>query len=459
MNILKFFFLAVSILLSSFSLQAQKLDVFLTVNRFYQPDTKEHYVEISYLVPAAAVKYAINKNNKHQAKLKVSFLLENKKDFKSSKSYMLQSPEYNSILDINANLTDLIRLNVPENDTTNLIVKLEDVNDSTRFSNELEIYIPKTKEAFLSDIMLINNVENKEKNNAFSRNGMLVVPKFLNYYPTEIEEIKFYNEFYQADKKEDYLLSYLLTNEAGLYVDGYAAHKKIVNKKYEVIIAGFNISKLPSGNYYLFIELKNSKNEIIERKRTFFQRNNQNKTVVENVNAKQNELRVITNNFARKYDLRNIKHHLAALEPIAGYFEAASIEGLKSSDDLEQLQNYFYSFWIQKDKENPEAAWNAYAEKLKYVEKTFTNLNFRGFETDRGRVYLRHGEPYRQNLKRQSSVGEFWLWNYENIDGQANVYFIFVNRSNLSDDFALVHTSLRGGVFNKDWAEYLKDEL
>lgn len=459
MSIRKFFILALITVFTSGVVQAQNLDVFLTVNRFYQPEVKEYYLEMSYLVPAAAVMYPVNSSGKYQAQLKVSFQIENGNSFSNYKTYLLQSPEYESLLDINKNLTDLIRLSVPENDTLDLVVLVEDVNDSSSFKKEIEIFVPETKTAFLSDIMLINNVENTENNNAFSRNGMMVVPKFLNYYPTEIEEIKFYSEFYQIDSKENYLVSYLLTNEAGVYVDGYAAQKRIVDKNYDAIISGFNISKLPSGNYYLFIELKNSKNEIIERKRTFFQRNNKNKLVVENIHEKKNELSVITNNFARKYDLRNIKHHLAALDPIADIFEAASIEGLKNSDDLEQLQNYFYSFWVQKDEKDPESAWKAYAEKLKFVENSYTNMTYRGYETARGRVYLRYGEPYRQNLKRDSDEGEFWLWNYENINGQANVYFIFVNQDGLTDDFILVHTGLRGGIYDKDWAEYLKDEL
>lgn len=459
MNTTKFF----SFFLLLFGLQsavlAQSLDVFLTVNRFYQPEVQDHYLEMSFLVPAAAVNYPLNKNNKHQAQLKVSFQLQGTTSFSNTKTYLLQSPEYSSLLNATTNLTDLIRLEVPQDDTLTLNVTIEDIHKKTSFSKELEIYIPKTKPAFLSDIMLINNAANEDKNNVFTRNELQIVPKFLNYYPTEIEEIKFYCEFYQIDQKENYLVSYLLTNEAGLYVDGYAGHKKIVQKNYEAIITGFDINKLPSGNYYLFISLKNSKNEVVEIKRTFFQRNNKNELAVENVNEKTNELSVITNNFARKYDLRNIKHHLAALTPIADMFEEASIEGLKTSDNLEQLQNYFFSFWTQKDKKDPESAWNAYAKKLQHVESVYTNNTYRGYETARGRVYLRYGEPYRENLKRRSRDGEFWLWNYENILGQANVYFIFENRSNISDDFVLVHTSLRGEIFDKEWAEYLKNEL
>lgn len=459
MNSKQFFVLGVLFFISSFGLKAQDLDAFVTVNRFYQTEAKQQYVEISFLVPSNAISYAVNEDKKYQAKLKVNLSITNGKGFVNNKNYVLQTPGYKNLSEARENLTDVIRLNAPENDTISLSIRIEDINDTSFYETKMDVFIPEIREAFLSDIMLINQVNNEEKNTVFSKNNMIIIPKFLNYYPTEITEIRFYTEFYQLEKTENYLFSYLLTNEEGVYIDGYAAHKKIVEKNYEVIIAGFDINKLPSGNYYLFVELKNSKNEIVERKRTFFQRSNKNKEVVENINTKQNELNVITNNFAKKYDLKNIKHHILALDPIADYFEKATIEGMANSEDLIQMQNYFYSFWSQRNSKEPEAAWKEYAEKLQYVEKNYTNMSNRGYETARGRVYLKYGAPYREKLNRDGNDGEFWLWNYENIEGQSNVYFIFLNRNKVTDDFMLVHSSLKGELYDKVWAEYLKNEL
>ena len=459
MNSKQFFVLGVLFFISSFGLKAQDLDAFVTVNRFYQTEAKQQYVEISFLVPSNAISYAVNEDKKYQAKLKVNLSITNGKGFVNNKNYVLQTPGYKNLSEARENLTDVIRLNAPENDTISLSIRIEDINDTSFYETKMDVFIPEIREAFLSDIMLINQVNNEEKNTVFSKNNMIIIPKFLNYYPTEITEIRFYTEFYQLEKTENYLFSYLLTNEEGVYIDGYAAHKKIVEKNYEVIIAGFDINKLPSGNYYLFVELKNSKNEIVERKRTFFQRSNKNKEVVENINTKQNELNVINNNFAKKYDLKNIKHHILALDPIADYFEKATIEGMANSEDLIQMQNYFYSFWSQRNSKEPEAAWKEYAEKLQYVEKNYTNMSNRGYETARGRVYLKYGAPYREKLNRDGNDGEFWLWNYENIEGQSNVYFIFLNRNKVTDDFMLVHSSLKGELYDKVWAEYLKNEL
>lgn len=459
MNLKHFSFLLIFSLSCITQVFSSDLDVFITINRFYQIETKESYVEISYLVPFNAVQYAEVENNLLQAKLKSSFEISNKNEIVNAKKYILQTPKYSSVNNINENLTDLIRIKVNENDTLKLEIFIQDITDSSYFSQTVDLYSPSFEEASLSDIMLISSNEKAIEESVFSKNGMTIIPKFMNYYPTEISEIKFYTEFYKHNKSGNYVASYLLTDEEGLYIDGYAAHKKIVNKNYEAIIGGFDISKLPSGNYYLFMELKDAENKILQRKRTFFQRSNRNKFTVENVNNQRNELEVITNNFAKKYDLKNIDHHLQALSPIATNFEKATIESFNKSEDLTQMQNYFFSFWKQRNAKDPEAAWKAYAVKLQFVEKEYTSMNQRGYETSRGRLYLRHGEPFRMQFYRRKSMGEFWIWNYELLDGQSNVNFVFLNSSNITDDFVLVHTNLRNAVYDKEWAEYLKNEF
>ncbi len=440
---------------------ANTLDTYISINRFYQIETKQHYVEVSYMVPAVLVNFIQNNNGKFQAKLKTSIQLFKKTELVSSKTYILQSAQLNSLNEFSANFTDVVRLFAPMNDTLTLSIKIEDVNKADlNYTTEVAIFIPENKEVFLSDIMLISSAEKTLEQTPFSRNNMKIIPKFINYYPTENDKIQFYAEFYQTKNLENYFVRYLLTDEIGVYIDGYASYKRIEKKSYQAIISGFDISTLPSGNYYLFMELKDANNKVVEIKRTFFQRNNKNANVVENIHTQKDELNVITNNFAKKYDLANIRHHIQALAPLATQFEMATIESFKASDDVEQMQNYFYSFWSERNSKDPEAEWMAYAKKLQYVEKTFTNANKRGYETPMGIVYLMYGKPSDERFNgRNKTGGEFWVWNYERIKNQGNVYFVFVNRDNITDDFVLVHTSLKGQIYDKNWAKYLKSNF
>lgn len=438
---------------------ANDLDSYVIVNRFYDLDAKQHYIEVSYFVPSSVVVFEKNDKQLFQGKLKTSVIISNKKEVVNSKVYVLQTPSYNKLEDISADLKDVVRLYVPVNDTLNLSINIQDVNDSTSsYKSDLDIFINNKKDAFLSDIMLINSANKNLIATPFTRNDLLVLPKFLNYYPTEINEIKFYTEFYQSKSLNKYLLRYLITNEEGVFVEGYASHKRIDSREYASIVSGFDISKLPSGNYYLFMELKDSANAIVERKRTFFQRSNKAENTVENVHEQKGELAVITNNFARKYNLANIKHHISALGPIANTFEYASIQGFENSENLEQMQNYFFSFWKGRNPDEPEAEWMAYAKVLQYVENTFTSMSQRGFETDRGIVYLMHGKPFLEKLYNRDG-NEFWIWNYERINDQGNVYYVFLNRDNISDDFQLVHSTLKNELYDETWADFIENEM
>lgn len=448
------------LMLSVLNIFASDLEAYVTINRFFQPDTKQHYVEVSYMVPTQLFSFKQNENNLFQAKLKVNIVLSKGGKLVNSQNYILESTEFKDLNIANYIMKDVVRISAPINDTLELSIEIEDVNVvDFKYESTVDIFIPETKDVFISDIMLVNKVEETNIETPFNRNNIYVLPKFLNYYPTEITEIKFYCEFYQINKEDNYFVRYLLTDEEGVYIDGYASFNRIEKMQYKPIISGFNIEKLPSGNYYLFVELKDSKNNIVERKRTFFQRNNKSNITVENIHSQKDELAVITNNFAKKYDLENIRHHTLALAPIAGVFERATIESFRNSDDLEQMQNYFFSFWKSKNIKDPEAEWMVYAKKLQHVENTFTTLSNRGFETSRGSLYLTYGEPQHTQLHRDDNIGEFWVWNYERLNGEGNVFFIFTNTDNITDDFKLVHTTLKGEVYDKFWAEYIKNEL
>ncbi|MGB1248143.1 MAG: GWxTD domain-containing protein, partial [Chitinophagales bacterium] len=203
-------------------------------------------------------------------------------------------------------------------------------------------------------------------------------------------------------------------------------------------------------------ELRDTANTIVNRKRVFFQRSN-SIDEEETDNNNYNELSVITDNFAKKYDLFNIKHHLLALQPLTNELERAGLIGIVKSENIDLMHNYFYSFWKEKDGQDPEAAWTAYAEKLQHVENNYTNPIERGYETDRGIIYLKHGAPDEQtNRSRKSNYGEYEVWTYYSLEDMGTIDFVFSNIDDINDNFQLVHSNLKGEVYDKNWADFLK---
>ena len=71
-------------------------------------------------------------------------------------------------------------------------------------------------------------------------------------------------------------------------------------QNFDALYSEFDISALPSGNYYVYAELRNEDNALIDRKRMYFQRlNNTEESKLDNVDYY--ELDVIKNNFGGMY--------------------------------------------------------------------------------------------------------------------------------------------------------------
>lgn len=442
-----------SIFLSVF---ADNLDVFTTVKRYYDVKQEKQYIELAYLIPGNVVAYKTVANNKdYQAKVLVAIQLINQANEEVFKHvYVVNSPQYKENTQTLVNLSDVV--NIPFiQDSLELSMQFLDLNDSTNyFTDNIEINKLIENTAFLSDISLLSDVKDATENSVFVKNEKELTPKFINYYPTEVSTIQFYAEAYHSPSTS-YFVRYYITNENNKVIEKYANFKKLSSSENDAILSGFDITTLPSGNYYIYAELRNDKNEVADRKRMFFQRYNKLK---EDLDVVENRgLGVIENNFAKKYDLRNITHHLNALKPIADKFEEAAINGAIDSKDLALMQNYFYSFWSKRDSKNPEDRWMEYANLVKFADDEFGNTMIEGNETSRGITYLKYGKPTERLERNTRDFGRIEVWTYEFLEGQGNVKFMFVENPLAQNEFPLVHSTLKNQMFDKEWDRIIKN--
>ncbi|MCB0537070.1 MAG: GWxTD domain-containing protein [Bacteroidetes bacterium] len=442
-----------SIFLSVF---ADNLDVFTTVKRYYDVKQEKQYIELAYLIPGNVVAYKTVANNKdYQAKVLVAIQLINQTNEEVFKHvYVVNSPQYKENTQTLVNLSDVV--NIPfVQDSLELSMQFLDLNDSTNyFTDNIEINKLIENTAFLSDISLLSDVKDATENSVFVKNEKELTPKFINYYPTEVSTIQFYAEAYHSPSTS-YFVRYYITNENNKVIEKYANFKKLSSSENDAILSGFDITTLPSGNYYIYAELRNDKNEVADRKRMFFQRYNKLK---EDLDVVENRgLGVIENNFAKKYDLRNITHHLNALKPIADKFEEAAINGAIDSKDLALMQNYFYSFWSKRDSKNPEDRWMEYANLVKFADDEFGNTMIEGNETSRGITYLKYGKPTERLERNTRDFGRIEVWTYEFLEGQGNVKFMFVENPLAQNEFPLVHSTLKNQMFDKEWDRIIKN--
>ncbi len=436
---------------------ANTLAFFYTLKRYVAPIENKAFIECSFFVPGNVLSYVGNTQDGYQANILVSIeVLNNTNNRVYSYAYVLKSPLYYSENEALKDFSDLIKIPINE-DSLYFKVNAFDVNDSTvYFEDELPILGLDPNAVQLSDIALISSIKEGNIENIYFKSGYIMQPKFLNYYPTEISNIGFYIEAYMPNQKEHFI-KYFITDENNVLIGKYAAHKKLLNDTRDALYAEFNIKTLPSGNYYVYAELRDANNKKIDRKRMFFQRNNKETENLDQLDY--HELEVVKNNFAKKYDDRNIRHHLEAVSVIASVTEKEDITTALNSSNLEFMQNQFYSFWKQRNKKNPEAAWKAFIPILKHVENTYNTAFLEGYKTDRGYVYLKYGKPLEVISRKHSNYGNIELWRYNNINGIGNIHFLFISNEQSKDDFQLVTSNLKGERIDMNWEKIIKQTI
>ena len=213
-----------------------------------------------------------------------------------------------------------------------------------------------------------------------------------------------------------------------------------------IITGMFDIKDLPTGNYLLHIEARNKQNELLAVKEAFFQRKN-------TLPALNLDDTSIEGTFVENMSNDEISEYIKAIAPIATEMEMIFAENqLKNNDNPELKKQFFYHFWLSRNSENPQAAWEKYKKDLAVVEKEYGTQIKKGYETDRGRVYLKYGPPNSVMARRnEPSAYPYEIWHYYKIGQFTNRKFVFYNRDLVTNDYQLIHSNMFGEVNYPQW--------
>ena len=115
-------------------------------------------------------------------------------------------------------------------------------------------------------------------------------------------------------------------------------------------------------------------------------------------------------------------------------------------------EKIFYGFWVLRNPLEPELEWDKYYNGVKKANELFTANKIKGFATDRGRIYLKYGSAeYIESSVHDSNMLPYQIWNFNKIEEQTNCVFIFVETALGTNDFELVHSNVRGEIYNPNW--------
>ncbi len=433
------------------SVPAQKINALFSYATFYNPE-QGPYIETYLSVDAQSVDYKLNQNNLYQATVLVTIIFKQGDEIVNFKKYELNSPEIASDTAQKDNFLDVQRIALP-NGTYEMNLTLQDKNNDLpkiEVAQVIEISFPKDLVVF-SDIEFFETMRKSTQKNMLTKSGYDVYPYLSAFFPESVDALGFYVELYNTDKtlgeNQPFLVTYeIVDNQTKNTVQNFKAFKKLQSAPVNILTGMFDIKDLPNGNYLLHIEARNKNNELLSVKDAFFQRKN-----------KLPELTLdkadIQGTFVENMTDEEVTEYIKAIAPIATEMEMVFAENqLKNSNNLELKKQFFYHFWFSRNSENPEEAWKKYKADLAVVEKEYGTQIKRGYETDRGRVYLKYGPPNSVFARRnEPSAYPYEIWHYYRIDDFSNVKFVFYNPDLITNDYQLIHSTMFGEVNYPQW--------
>jgi len=440
--------------------KSQNLQVYYNQSTFWSPQYDE-YAEVYLAFTGATTKYIKNSNNKFNSELSVLITYSQRNEIKQFLKYNLKSPEINDTNLFYPNFIDIQRFKI-NSGRYKLNINIFDVNDSLNsISYTDSVVIKKVNDISFSDIEFVESFKKTTLNNIFFKNGYNIIPYVYNYYPENILSFNFYTELYIRNTKiktgDGLLIKYYIeprSNNRKYKLENYIKTERRKAEKINVIMGNFNIAKLPSGNYNFVIECINKKNEIICENKLFFQRKNK---IVDDKFKNITSIKIENTFIDNQKDINILTNYIKCLFPIMESKQITHALKQLKLKNIEWMQKFFYSFWYEKNRYNPEEEWLKYKKNVDFVNRNFSTQIKKGYETDRGRIYLKYGKP-NNIIKREHPVDSYpyEMWHYNSTPKKGNVKLVFYNSSMVKNDFVLVYTNLTDEASNSNWKSIIK---
>lgn len=316
----------------------------------------------------------------------------------------------------------------------------------------------------LSGIQLVDTYAKTTNPNILSKAGFDLIPYTSDFYPNSKNELIFYAEVYSTHNRDivagsKFLIdAYIENADDGKPIQGLRKFLKREDAKVSPVLQTFPIDQLPSGNYNLVVEVKDDKNRIMDRKYMFFQRMNDMIDQTDYVLKAEGDTKEFYGSWVTQYqDLDALKEYLRCLHPISSQEEIAQVNTRMNFKDRNMMQEFMYYFWKQRDPLNPEGAWLKYWTQVEKVNATYTNNLNKGYDTDRGRVYLQYGPPNTISPNYfEPNTYPYEIWHYYVLKDhksaeQSNRKFIFANIDQGTKEFRLIHSDAKNEITNARW--------
>lgn len=447
------------LLLAAMSPFAQGLKAFIS-HKAYCTHKMQSYIEFTFIIGGNTVQYALNENKKYEADVEIRVDMMQADTLVKSLHYILSSDQFaDSARAGKPDFADIQNVPMPQGEYF-LYFYLKDLHGDTNgvaYIDKIDLDFPEDRIS-TSKISLYKTISAPESPGLFVKYGYYLPPLFSNFVPESQYTLPFAVEVYNTQHimGDGKLKAKCFIEEANSHL--LANPNNVLDMQYDtkdvvLVFNEFNVFSLPSGNYFAVVELLNESDSLLMVDKIFFQKSNPsfhiNMDDYKNVDLKGTFVEFDTN---RKVLIDQVK----CLYPISNYSEREFYENRMKSLPTDQLQRFFYNFWLKRNPLNPGEEWLKYKKMVDFVEMKYGSPQVRGYLTDRGRVMLQYGIPNDIHEVPSDPVTlPYEIWHYYYLDHQTNVKFVFYDPVLTGNDYELLHSNMYGEVSNPNWKMYL----
>ena len=392
--------------------------------------------------------------------------------------FILQTTPRTRVEDLSSHpIIDLRKYDMPPG-KVKLKFVLTDMADTTNryvYRDSFTLATP-GNDPFYSELQLLDTIISVTDATRFKKNGRQQIPSAANFLDDHKNTLLYYGERYEMGKIPE--------NEYPL-VQKVSLHKKENELSFGKFLKIDTISKpggsnyfsgtfpletIASGNYHVNVRLENNYHRVLASTSLFVQRMNTNPVTdttkaaaIANLDTAIESVTVLNldKTFLVKYSTPEIRAMLKMLLPFSDYTGTQTINGFLKKPDEMYMRYYVYNYFASLNKNDPAKAWKSFSDKIIEVNKMYSGHGTPGYETDRGRIYLRYGAPS-EVITEENETGSwpYEIWQYNVLKQQngkevANAIFLFYKPNQTIGEFKILHSTVSGEGQNTAWRNYL----
>lgn len=413
------------------------------------------YVENALAIDCRSAVYKEFEPGKFKATVEITTIFKQDDKVCNFSKVALDSPVVTDTAKIDGAFIDQQRFKLP-NGEYEMEISVTDLNSKSTIPSYDKMTVTvdyPANQPSISDILFFDSYAKAEKPSDCTKSGYDFLPRVYPFYGLVDSKLKFYVELYNSDKLYDegkFLVNYYIeSSESSAMMSEYNFSKRFDVNKVNILYNSIDISGLPSGNYYLVVEMRDRSNALVCSHSAFFQRSNPGVGYdVEDLSGVD-----VSNTFVSNMNnIDTLRQYIKYLDPVCSETERNYCSGLVKTGDLKTMQQFLFNFWSTRAPLAPGQAWSDYLAAVKRVNMSFGTTSYPGYRSDRGYVFLKYGEPD-QIVERpnEPNAYPYTIWHYYVVANQHNKRFVFMAKDESTNDYHLIHSDVIGEINNPRW--------